>query len=80
MIGLSRFVLGAHGANQILYGFLIGLWSILFCIYKVDPEVETFIANLKLNQFKSSDQLLNVYLLSAGALAVQVLAYFWVDA
>ena len=39
LIGLSRFILGVHSANQILYGFLLGLWTVLMCIFLLDPLV-----------------------------------------
>ena len=39
LIGFSRFILGVHSANQILYGFLLGLWTVLMCIFLLDPLV-----------------------------------------
>ena len=46
-VGYSRFILGVHSANQILYGFIIGLWSVLFCTTTLDPIIESMVENLK---------------------------------
>ena len=39
IMGYSRFVLGVHGANQIIYGAMLGLLTCPFCIQIIGPWV-----------------------------------------
>jgi membrane-associated phospholipid phosphatase len=39
LMGFSRFALGAHSANQIIYGFIVGLWSCLACVHLINPFI-----------------------------------------
>lgn len=54
-IGYSRFVLGVHSANQILYGFLLGGWSIVMCACWLDPLVSDLIDQIR-NKKLTKDQ------------------------
>jgi membrane-associated phospholipid phosphatase len=36
-IGLSRLILGVHSLNQVIYGFMLGLWTLGFVIQVVQP-------------------------------------------
>mmetsp|Transcript_508 Transcript_508/g.981 ORF Transcript_508/g.981 Transcript_508/m.981 type:complete len:148 (+) Transcript_508:743-1186(+) len=38
-MGFSRMVLGVHSLNQILYGFLLGLWSLYAVLSYIQPLV-----------------------------------------
>ena len=38
-MGYSRFLLGVHSANQIMYGFMLGLWTLFVCINYVRPLI-----------------------------------------
>ena len=46
-MGHSRFVLGLHSANQILYGDLLGLWCLIFCIFFMEPKLRQIMDDLK---------------------------------
>ena len=55
-IGYSRFLLGAHASNQIFYGFLLGGWSLMMCIYFIGPRVQRLVDMLKRKQLTPDDQ------------------------
>lgn len=50
----SRFVLGVHALNQIIYGGLIGSWTCFYVIWVVDPQVREIITSVKANQISQS--------------------------
>ena len=81
-IGFSRFILGVHSANQILYGFLLGLWTILMCVVLVDPLIEEQLAGLKSKSVPMEQvqkQIMWYGGLSLFALGSQIAVYWYVD-
>ena len=81
-IGYSRFILGVHSANQILYGFIIGLWSVLFCIFTLDPIIEGMVENLKKKTMAKSKVFVYVgvsVVSSLVALASMIAAFEYVE-
>lgn len=56
LVGFSRFVLGAAGAEAIIYGWLIGAWLLLISMWCIDPSLRTFIAKLKVRQLTDEER------------------------
>ena len=46
-MGYSRYILGMHSVNQIIYGALMGILTCAFCIHVIGPIVATEIFDLK---------------------------------
>lgn len=79
LIGYSRFILGVHSANQILYGFLLGLWSIAMSIAFIQPRLEDLIARIKARQIPFGHQMRSFYIgasVTLAGLLITVLAVF----
>lgn len=45
-IGISRFMLGAHSFDQVLYGWCYGLWFAFFLFKYVRPPTQRHIRKL----------------------------------
>ena len=43
LIGYSRFLLGVHSANQIVYGWLLGAWTCVLCVGVLNPKLRHFL-------------------------------------
>jgi hypothetical protein len=81
-IGYSRFVLGAHASNQIFYGFLLGGWSLLMCVYFLGPRVQRLVDMLKKKQLSPEEQksaLTSGYALTFFMVLAQTLVFLYVD-
>jgi membrane-associated phospholipid phosphatase len=49
LMGFSRFILGVHSANQILYGYLWGGWTYLVVCYWLRDHIYTSLKSDKPN-------------------------------
>ena len=49
----SRLELGLHAINQVLYGWLLGLWTIIMCINWIDPQIYSFCEQIKIPSNRS---------------------------
>jgi len=77
-MGYSRVVVGVHSWNQIIYGWLLGVWVSLALHFAVWPWLKTHATSLTQNKQKRS---LWLYLLVStaiflGLLALQLGIYF----
>ena len=45
-IGISRFMLGAHSIDQVVYGWSYGLWFAFFFFKYVRPRVQIHLSHL----------------------------------
>ena len=43
----SRFIVGVHSANQLLYGFLIGIVTVLLCVQVIRPKIYEWLSSKK---------------------------------
>ena len=39
-VGLSRLIVGVHSLNQVIYGFLLGLWTLTYMLMYWRPVVK----------------------------------------
>ena len=42
LMAYSRFILGVHSLNQLVYGFLLGVWGLVVCLWYIDPLIREF--------------------------------------
>jgi hypothetical protein len=81
-IGFSRFILGVHSANQVIYGFLLGGLSIVMCVNWVDPAVTQIMdkvrqKHLSRSEINSSLTVGSIY--TATGILITTAVYLWVD-
>ena len=54
-MGYSRIVLGAHSINQVLYGFLLGLWTAVWVLFIVRKTLLLHLADIRDRKLAKSE-------------------------
>lgn len=57
-IGYSRFILGVHSLDQIIFGLLLGLWVAATMQYCIRPRYDAHITKLLKNETKHFKELI----------------------
>lgn len=80
-VGYSRFVLGMHTLNQIIYGLLIGGWTTVLSIWVIQPIVLETIFQHRLNGFTSESKraLINSSILTGALILAYCLTVSYAD-
>lgn len=60
----SRFIVGVHSANQLLYGFLIGMVTVLLCVQVIRPKIYEWLSSKPLTSWRISAIFAGLFLLS----------------
>lgn len=47
LVGYSRFILGVHSVDQVLYGSILGVWTLLMCLWLINPLVRHAVVNMQ---------------------------------
>ena len=50
----SRFIVGVHSANQLLYGFLIGIVTVLLCVQVIRPKIYEWLSSKPVSSWRIS--------------------------
>jgi len=69
----SRFFLGIHSLNQLIYGCLLGIWSLYMCYTWLNPLVVRTVYYVKENGW--DDKTKKYFIVSAVYTAIVILAY-----
>ena len=54
-IGLSRMILGVHSLDQLIYGWVIGLWTLTYILIFWRPLVKSHFYKIKNKQLTSKE-------------------------
>ena len=78
-MGLSRLVLGVHSLNQILYGWLLGIWIAVACHFCLKDYIVNNANKLLKNAQPSLKEILIVIAIQIIGVGVQIAVYYIVD-
>ena len=78
-VGLSRLIVGVHSLNQVLYGFLIGLWTLSYVLLFWRSTIKTHMHNIQQKTYSVAEiktLLLSAFLLSLALLILSTAIYY----
>ena len=61
----SRFILGLHSSGQLIYGGLLGAWSLFLCLKYINPRIKAAITATRQNGFGPESK---KYMICIGAI------------
>lgn len=79
-MGFSRLVLGVHSANQVLYGVLLGLWTVTWCVYFMRSALFKHVEKIANHELTMSDikyYMVCVWMINISAYIMQITLFMY---
>ena len=70
-VGLSRLIVGVHSLDQVIYGFLLGLWTVAYVLLYWRQVIKNHIISIKKRTY--TRKYLGLFLLYFGCMSAIVL-------
>ena len=70
-VGLSRLIVGVHSLNQVIYGYLIGLWTLTYVIMFWRPVVKKHMDHIQRKAYSVPE--IKLLLLQSGLFSLGLL-------